>query len=141
MECIHLWFDDELISLLSLGKTYKEVSKKLGIKEGTVISRFKTLKKNGVEVGNKRRVHRSKKIKPPVDKTIEIEDPPMKIPVPDGATFQPWIDLKKDQCQWSMGDFWDDPSNVFECCGLKTENRKRFCDYHLAFAKKGWNDE
>lgn len=69
--------------------------------------------------------------------TIEVKDPPKDIPVPKGAKHKPWIDLKHNECQWALNDFWSDPSNKMPCCGLEVKDkRKRFCEYHMKVAKE-----
>ena len=66
-------------------------------------------------------------------KDVIIEDPPKDIPVPEGALKVPYDELETGMCQWSLGDFWDEPSDKFICCGLPID-KNRFCEYH---AKKG----
>ncbi len=78
---------------------------------------------------------------PPINKNITIESPPSKVPIPDGATHTPWIDLKKGQCQFALDGFFDGPSNNFPCCGLEVLGDqglgKRFCEYHKFVAEYG----
>lgn len=70
----------------------------------------------------------------PIDKTKKIMSPPMEVPIPEGATKQPWNELEIDQCQFHLDTFWDGPSNSFPCCGLPVsgghELGRRFCEYH-----------
>lgn len=58
---------------------------------------------------------------------------------PEGALYIPWIDLSPNQCQWSLGDWGDEPSNTFLCCGLQVAGGKkrgqRFCSYHVKISK------
>lgn len=78
---------------------------------------------------------------PPVDKNIKIEAPPKFVPVPENATFQPWNELKENQCQFALDGFFDGPSNDFPCCGQPTVGGKglgrRFCEYHRDVAENG----
>lgn len=78
---------------------------------------------------------------PPIDKEIKIEAPPRPVPIPENATFQPWGELKENQCQFALDGFFDGPSNDFPCCGKETFGGKglgrRFCEYHKHVAEFG----
>jgi hypothetical protein len=78
---------------------------------------------------------------PPIDKNIKIESPPKFVPVPKGATWQPWNELKETQCQFALDGFFDGPSNDFACCGKDTVGGKglgrRFCEFHKTVAEHG----
>lgn len=78
---------------------------------------------------------------PPINKNVIIESPPKFVPVPEGATFEKWNELKENQCQFALDDFFDGPSNDFPCCGKKTVGGKglgrRFCKYHKSVAEFG----
>ncbi len=67
--------------------------------------------------------------------SVVVEDPPRDVPVPDGARHVPWIDLSSNECQWALNGFWDGPSAEMPCCGLHTEGRNKFCNYHEAWAR------
>lgn len=77
----------------------------------------------------------------PVNKNIIVDSPPKKVPVPIGATYEKWVDLNPDQCQFHLDDFFDGPSNLFPCCGLPVAGGKgrgrRFCEYHEKVSKVG----
>lgn len=78
---------------------------------------------------------------PPVDKNIKIESPPNEVPVPEGATFQKWVDLEYNQCQFALDSFFDGPTNQFPCCGKSVVGGnglgRRFCEFHVDVAKNG----
>lgn len=66
---------------------------------------------------------------------VTVEDPPRDVPAPDGARYVPWIDLQRGECQWALNGFWDGPSHEMPCCGLHTEGRNKFCNYHETWAR------
>lgn len=78
---------------------------------------------------------------PPIDKTIKIESPPKFVPIPEDALWKPWNELKENQCQFALDDFFDGPSNTFLCCGKDIVGGvglgRRFCEYHRNIAEHG----
>lgn len=77
----------------------------------------------------------------PIDKNRKIESPPKPVPIPEGATHTPWIDLNSDQCQFALDGFFDGPTNRFPCCGLPVIGGnglgRRLCEYHKNVAEHG----
>ena len=68
---------------------------------------------------------------PPNKENVTVEEPPVEILVPEGATYKPWNELKTDECAWSLGDFWETSMSDMPCCGLPVLDKgKRFCEFH-----------
>lgn len=132
--------EQELLRMTSLGVRLKSIASKLGRSPGSIRGKMQSLSRQGKLPERGKRLERCSRIIVHTPRS-EIEDPPRSIPEPEGMTRQPWIDLRHDQCQWSLGGFFDPPSNTFQCCGLPVEKGERFCNHHMKYRKKGWHDE
>ena len=120
----------EASELWASGKTDKEIGSHFGKSPGVI---RKLAHKNRDHFPVKSISHGGFARKIISQEDVVIEDPPKDIPIPEGALKVPYDELPSNGCQWSLGDFWDKPSDKFICCGLPID-KNRFCEYH---AKKG----